>query len=412
MSDSADLALRLAVAGLCGLAVGVEREWSARQRGRGHEFAGVRTLFLLGLLGGLAAEIGSAWPWVATALVAAAAAIPVVGFIAAMHRDDDATTEVAALLVIAAAFLAGLGSLALAAAVAAVTALVLVEKSRIHALVFRLRSQEIEAGLRFAVLAAVVLPLLPAGPFGPPPGIRPRELWALVLVFSGLSFAGYLGLRAVGGHRGYGVAGMLGGLLSSTAVTLTFARDSRARPDDARGLATGALAASTVLCVRLPVLAGFLRPELGLRVALLLLLPLATGAVLVALALRGRAGQDVATVLPDNPLRLGSALQMAALFQVVLYGLDFVRGRFGAAGVLGSAALLGLTDMDALTFSIARSGALDVVVAARALAVGALANTILKLALAVALGAPAYRWRVGAGLAALGAATVGSLLLS
>jgi uncharacterized membrane protein (DUF4010 family) len=408
-----DSAIHLAVAAFCGLTVGVEREWSARNRKRPPEFAGVRTFLLLGLLGGLAGDLQQRqWNGAAIVLLTAAAGLVVVSYAVTARRDEpDATTEVAALLVILAGSLAGTGRLTLASAVAAVVALVLVEKSRIHELVYGLRSEEIEAGVRFAVLAVVVLPLLPVGPFGPEPGIRPRELWLLVLLFSGLSFAGYLGLRIAGAERGYTLAGIFGGLISSTAVTLAFARQSREKESLAAPLAAGAIAASTVLFLRVSLLSAILRPDLGWRAAAHCALPFLVGAGLTLLLTRRGKPVAVETELPKNPLGLRAALQMALLFQVVLYGVAWAKNAFGSTALFPTATLLGLTDLDALTFSMARTVSTPAADAARALAVGILANTSLKLAVALVIGSPGFRRRAGLGLAALGAATAVALFV-
>ena len=165
-SEALDVATRLGVAALGGLAVGIEREWSARARARPARFAGVRTFLLLGLLGGLGATLSElAGPAVGLVIVAAAAALVVGAYIVTARGggDVDGTTEVSALVVLAAGALAGTGRLALASALSALTALVLVEKGRIHALVHRLQSETLEAAARFAVLALVVLPLCPRG---------------------------------------------------------------------------------------------------------------------------------------------------------------------------------------------------------------------------------------------------------
>ena len=182
---TADVALLLGVAALGGLAVGVEREWSAKARGLAPRFAGVRTFLLVGLLGGLAGEFfQSGIPAAGVSLVAGTCALIVCAYVLASRSGEvDGTTEVAAFVVLAAGVLAGIGRLDVASALAAVTSLVLVEKSRIHSLVQRIQSEVIEAAARFAVLALVILPILPEGPFGPEPGFRPRELWALVLLF-------------------------------------------------------------------------------------------------------------------------------------------------------------------------------------------------------------------------------------
>jgi uncharacterized membrane protein (DUF4010 family) len=215
----------------------------------------VRTFLLLGLLGGLGATLSDlAGPAVGLVVVAAGATLVVGAYIVTARSGDvDGTTEVSALVVLAAGALAGTGHLALASGLSALTALVLVEKGRSHALVHRLHSETLEAAARFAVLALVVLPLLPEGPLGPAPGLRPRELWALVLLFSGLSFGGFLALRLAGPDRGYALAGLLGGLVSSTAVTLSFSRESRHETAPGRALGSGVIAACTVLLVRVGV---------------------------------------------------------------------------------------------------------------------------------------------------------------
>lgn len=412
-SDALRVATRLGVAALGGLLVGIEREWSARARARPDRFAGVRTFLLLGLLGGLGTTLTElAGPAVGLVVLAAAGALVVGAYVVTARGGDvDGTTEVSALVVLAAGALAGRGHLALASALSSVTAFVLVEKSRIHALVHRLQSETIEAAVRFAVLALVVLPLLPEGPFGPAPGFRPRELWALVLLFSGLSFGGFLALRLVGPDRGHVVAGLLGGLISSTAVTLSFSRDSRREGAPGQALGVGVIAACTVLLVRVAFLAAVLNPAVGRRVVPYLLLPLVVGLGLGTVA--GRAGTRATTTsMPGNPLRLGVAIQMALGFQAVLYVVEWVRGWLGAAGVLLSAAGLGLTDMDALTYAMTRltpDGA-DAVTAARALAVGVLANSVLKLVLVLVIGRGSFRRTAGLGLTGLTVASIGALV--
>jgi uncharacterized membrane protein (DUF4010 family) len=188
----------LLIAALGGTAVGLERQWSGHAEGPAARFGGIRTFTMLGAVAGL---IG--WLWnngvraPAGILLAGAVAIVVVGYVAASRRDVDATTEVAALVVLAAGVLAGTGAFRLASGIIAVTCLLLVEKSRLHALVQRMDDTGLRAAARFAVMALVVLPLLPEGPYGPSGGIQPRAVWALVLFFSGLSFLGYVARRIV-----------------------------------------------------------------------------------------------------------------------------------------------------------------------------------------------------------------------
>jgi len=181
-------AFGLLVATLGGTAVGFERTWSGHDEGPSARFAGIRTFTLLGALGGL-----SGWLWsigappLATVLLAGGVGISIAAYVASSGQNVDGTTEVAALVVLAAGTLAGLGMLEVASAVIAVEILLLVEKSRLHSLVRRIDDVELRAGVRFAVMALVILPLLPVGPYPPLDSIKPRELWMLVLFFSGLS---------------------------------------------------------------------------------------------------------------------------------------------------------------------------------------------------------------------------------
>jgi uncharacterized membrane protein (DUF4010 family) len=368
---------------------------------------------MVGLLGGLAGTLAAdGYLLSAGALLVGAGALVVAAYVAASRIDVDGTTEVAALVVLGAGTLAGLGQLAVAAGVIAATGLLLAEKTRLHAFAARIDDNDLRSGLRFAAMALVILPLLPEGPYGPGAGVRPRELWALVLFFSGLSFAGHLARRSVGPERGLTVAGALGGMVSSTNVTLTFARGSRLDPAAAGGFAAGALAANAMLFPRVLLATLVLNRVVAIDLAPRLAAPMAVMAAAAWMA--ARPGRATGSLPPttSNPLNVGAALQMAVLFQLVLFGVEAARSWFGAVGLLASGAVLGLTDVDALTLTMARSATpgAGVVTAARAITVGVLANTALKLVVAMVLGSPVFRLRCGLGLAATAAALAAALL--
>jgi uncharacterized membrane protein (DUF4010 family) len=405
--------VRLVVGALGGAAVGLERQWSGHASGADARFAGIRTFTLLGVLGALSGWVYSqAAPALAIVVLAGAAALVVAGYVAASHHDVDATTEVAAIVVLTTGMLAGLGQLALSSGLVSVTTLLLIEKTRLHGWVARIDDRSIRAGLRFAVMAMVVLPLLPAGPLDPFGWVRPRQLWALVLFFSGLSFIGYIARMLVGPRHGYAMAGLLGGFVSSTNVSLTFSRLSRDEPESAEGLATGVVAASTFVFLRVMTAVAVLNVGMVADVAWYLLPPLLVGIVLVSW--RVRRPRDHGAPLRDtvqNPLQLGAALQMAVIFQMVLIALPIVQRYLGAEGIVASAAVLGLTDTDALTMSLAR-GAADVgtATAALAIAVGVLTNTFVKLGIVLGVGGGSFRTQAAAGLTIL-AASAGVVLL-
>ena len=378
--------LGLLIATLGGSAVGLERQWSGHADGPVARFGGIRTFTMLGALAGLCG-----WLWKtgltapASILFAGAVAIIAVAYAAASSRDVDGTTEVAALVVLAAGLLAGTGAYRLASAIIALEALLLVEKSRLHSLVRGIDDTELRAGVRFAVMACVILPLLPKGPYGPLGGVRPRELWALVLFFSALSFLGHVARRLAGPGHGYLVTGLLGGIVSSTNVTFTFARLSRRDPAMSRALAYGAVGANAVVYPRVLAATAVLNTALLPLLVPYLVLPALVAALTTAWGLRRSAGAGEPNLPSDNPLQLRAALQMAVLFQAVLMVVSLARQTWGQSGVLTSAAVLGLTDVDALTVSMARgvAEAGSLTTAALAIAIGVLANTALKLGLAL-----------------------------
>ena len=398
--EQLDIALPLGVAALGGLAVGIEREWSARVAGEQPRFAGVRTFLLIGLLGALSVQLMNLASVAAgAAILAAGASLVVVAYVRSILRGDvDSTTEFAAVVVLASGALAGAGKLAIASAINAFTALVLVEKSRIHSLVFRIRSEELVAGARFAVLALVILPLLPEGPYGPAPGLHPRDLWALVLLFSGLSFAGFIARRSVGAEKGYPVAGLLGGLISSTLVTLNFSRESRTQPKLGQSLAVGVLAACIVLFVRVAILTFLLNRKIALAAMPYLAIPFFAGLLIFGIQARKKLAQATAEEGPKNPLNLLSAIQIVLAFQAALYLMKWVAGQFGYTGILVTSAVLGLTDVDTLIFTISKQGGIAPGFAGQALAIGILSNTLLKLGIALAIGRGKFRNVVAVGL--------------
>lgn len=406
-----ELAPRLAIAGLVGLAVGIEREWSSPTEKADRPFAGLRTFFLLGLLGGTSGILmGAGQTAAATVLFAGSAGLVITAYAMKLRRPAaplDGTTEVAALVVLALALLAGLGYLLIAAGTVALVTLALGEKTRLHGWVRRIDAVELRAGLHFLVLALVVLPLLPTGPYPALWGFQPRALWTIVLLLSGLSFAGYIARQIVGPERGYGVTGILGGAISSTAVTLQFSRLSRVHPKQGDALALGVVGACTVLPFRIFVVSSALDLAVGRALIPFVLPVFLVGALLVTLGLRRAPASETELPVNKSPLGLRSALAMAVAFQLSIFLLEFTRGQWGSGGLIGTAILLGLTDMDALTVSMTRLNAGNGLAATAALgiAIGVASNTVFKLALAAVIGSGTFRrWVVG-GLTLLLAAT-------
>ncbi len=403
----------LIVAIIGGAAVGVERQRSGHATGPDARLGGIRTFTLLGTTAGIAGfliEQGFVIP--AALLVGGALALIAIGYVRASGRDIDATTEVAAVVVLGAGVLAGIGELRLSAALTTLTVLLLAEKPRLHGVIERLDEPTMLAAARFAVMSLVILPLLPQGPYGPGPGIKPRELWMLVLLFSGMSFVGFMAQR-VSRSAGYPLTGLLGGLVSSTSVTLTFARLSKTHEGQAAPLATGAVAASTILFARVAVAVAILDAAVLPVLVRYLAAPFLVSLVMLALSWRSLHREDVEPSTLRNPLQLRNAVEMALLFQFVLYAVHYMRDWIGDRGLMATGFVLGLTDVDALTLSMTRSVASDVTiaVACRAIATGIIANSLMKAAIAAAIGVPRFKWQAGGSLLAMAAAGAAALLM-
>jgi uncharacterized membrane protein (DUF4010 family) len=261
------------------------------------------------------------------------------------------------------------------------------------------------------------LPLLPRRTIDPWGAINPYSLWLLVVLISSLSLVGYAATRWLGTGRGAALTGVTGGFVSSTAVTLSFSRRSReaGAADDGDALACGILLSWAVMFVRVVVEVLVVHaPLVGL-----LAVPFAAmgaGAGLVAWWLYRRATSAAVTgdeVILRSPFSLTEAVKFALFFALVLVVFKIVEGRFPGQGQLVVAGLAGLSDVDAVSLSMAkfaRDGGSEATARA-AIVIATLTNTLVKCGLAAALGSPALRRRVLAGTGAILAAGAGSLLL-
>ena len=384
--------LRLLVAALLGGLIGVERERSEKERGV-HHFAGVRTFPMFALLGaGLVLAAGG------VGLVAAAGflgitALVLVSYLRSSRDDVGVTTETAALATYTVGVLAGAGALVVAGAVGIGVAVLLAGKERLEAFPRALSREELGAALTLAVIAAVILPVLPDARYGPWGVWNPRTLWAMVVLVCGLSFVAFVAMRVLGAARGLYLSGLLGGLVSSTAATVSFATRSREAAPQATALAGAAGLASLVMLARVGILTAVVNPALLTTLGPFLGLSIAAGALaLIVLLRRAPAAPDQAPQV-TNPFRLAEAVKFAAVYAVVLFAVEGASRYLGTWGVLAAAVLAGLTDVDAITLSLAAAAgtAMPPAAAAVAIAVAALSNTVAKAGYAVWLGSPGFR---------------------
>lgn len=389
-------ALRFAAALGLGVLLGLERERSKTEE----SFAGVRTFGLLALSGGVAAYVGSVLgqPWLALAVFAAVAGLVIVAYVVTALRGDlGGTTEISALLAFLFGFLCVSGHVLTAAVLAVASGSVLALKDWLHRLAGRIETADVEATLKFAIVSIIILPLVPNESFGPPPlaVINPFKIWLMVVLISGLNFASYLLVKLVGAEHGIGLTGLLGGLVSSTAVTLGFAQRSRQEPQQASALALGILIAWTVMFFRVGVLVAAVNrdlvPQLGLALSAL---GFSSVAICLLLLRRQRTAAKATVKAGANPFELGEAIRFGLLFGVITLVAKAAQVYLGDAGLFLAGAIAGLTDVDAITLSMAQLALADpsnAEAAASTIVIAVTSNTLVKTAMAGFLGAPSLR---------------------
>lgn len=371
--------LSLAVAAGLGLLVGLQREWAAQ------DVAGIRTFALISLLGCTAGLVVPVTPLAIPAGLLGLSVLLLLGGAYAVRvaePDPGLTTEVAVLLVFMVGVLVGLGHHLPGIVLGGTVALLLQWKRPLHALVRSLREGDLRAIFQFVLVALVILPLLPDQAFGPYGVLNPFRIWLMVVLIVGISIASYVGYRVVGGGAGTLVAGLLGGMISSTATTVSYARQARTRSEVSRAAAVVVVLASVVMFVRVTVEIALVAPAaLGEMAPPLIVMGSGLALASAVLWIRGRSGEEGSLEEPEPPSELRTAITFGLLYALVLLGVATAREHLGPTALYVVAAISGLTDMDAITLStsqLVRGGRLDPATGWRLILVGGMANLAFK----------------------------------
>lgn len=415
------LALALAAGGL----IGLERERHA-QLTRHESIGGARTFPLIALLGALLELLSASQGALLFAIGFVAVALVLALGVPRARSDKESahahglTTEFAALLVFtigAIPFARSLGlpfpqRLLIAASVATITTALLALREPIHEFAGRLSKEDLIATVRFALIAVVALPLLPNQQYGPYGAFNPFKIGLVVVLVAGISFVGYIAVRVLGPSRGFGVTALFGGLVSSTAVTLALSAKVREMPALVSACAIGIAMASTVMFGRVLAEILIVQPDLALPMAIPLGAMLVVGALGCILLWRriARTPENEPPKGLQNPFRLREAFRLGLVYAAVRLVTAAAWHHFGSSGLLVSAGISGLADVDAITISVANmhAGGLETHVAVTAITLAVVVNTLVKTGLALALGSPRLALRVA--LVVVPAAASGALL--
>ncbi len=395
-----------------GLLIGLERERHPGAK------AGLRTFALVALFGAATALLSEKTGSPAILMVG----LLLVGamIIAAYARDEEqhepgTTTVVAIVICYVLAAMVWLDSESLAVMLAIVTTVLLYFKTELRGFTAKLEHRDLISILQFAVLTFIVLPILPNRDYGPYAALNPYQIWTIVVLISGVSLTGYIAMRAVGLRYGTPLLGVFGGLVSSTATTLVYARHDREH-DAMRSMAvTVIVLANLMLLVRLAILTAFVAPAM-----LRILLPVLAGGLLLGLAGLAYSNawriRDGESPMPDikNPTEIRTALTFAAIYAVVLLLAAWFSDVAGTAGLYAVAVVSGLTDVDAITLSSLRlfnMGNLASAQVATAVVLAIVANTVFKLGLVLVVGSRPLFARCAGTMAAAAIGLVIALLL-
>jgi len=405
---------RLLLALAIGLLIGVERGWREREVREGSRAAGVRTYALIGLLGGVCALLaplaGSAF--FGAALIAFAFSLAVFEWREAQASDSaSATGMIAGLVAFVLGAYAARGDMVVAGASGIAATVVLAERKALHAFVENLKWTELRAGLLLLVMSFVLLPILPNQPVDPWGALIPRQLWLMIVIIAGLSFVGYICVRVAGDRAGLIYAAAAGGLVSSTTVTWTYARLSRAQPDSSMALAAGVTTSWAVSLLRMSGIGIALAPGLFGPLAAILAVPVM---ILVGAALLFyRRSADVSERSPlvlANPFELGEVLKFGLLLAAVTLIAKLTTTSTNHLGLIPLAAVSGFVDVDPVTLSTARIAGqtIPLAFAASVIIIAGGANQLCKTALAIALGSRAFALYI-AGISVVTAASAAAL---
>lgn len=394
-----DMVQNFLIALLLGALVGIEREKHRRDE-HPNSFGGLRTYILFAQAGAVSAwlsiHLQSPWLFVITVLVVALAVLT--AYILENRHSPTAlglTSEISAVTVCLLGGAIMFGYAELAVMLGILTSAILTFKQPLHGLVSKIDTDDLYAGLKLLIASFIILPLLPNDTIDPWQALNPYKLWLLVILISSMSLLGYVAVRWLGAAHGAVVTGISGGLASSTAVTLSFARSSKIESDPlaADNQACGVLLAWLVMFIRVLVTISIVYQPLLTRLWLPFCVMAGATAIMAALyywhgSRRYQAPQQSA-VKVTNPFSLVAAIKFGALFAVILLLVKLTEQYAAAEGLYLLAAVAGMTDVDAITLSMAEyaeQSAAALTVAASAITVAALSNTLVKCGLVYAVG--------------------------
>ena len=399
-----DIVLKFLIALAIGALIGIERE---RKQVNKSEFAGIRTFILIALFGILSVYINEFYPNFLVISFLGLIVLVGLSYVVSTRETGDIgiTTEVVALLT----FILGVlcytdEGIRIAPIFAIIITALLATKSYIHKFVRKISEKELINTLKFLIIAFVILPLLPDQTIGPLDVFNPYQIWLVVVFISAISYAGYILMKLIGAERGLGITGVIGGLVSSTAVTTAMASRVKESEFIIRAAVFATVVASSMMFLRILFEVLVINPDL---ISLLMVPMLSMGILGIVLGIIAWKTTKVKEIGEEikfkNPFSLRPALIFGILFLIILFMSKIADIYFGSSGLYVASVISGIADVDAITISMALLAKTTVPqeVAVTAITIAAISNTVMKFSIAFFIGTRRFGQIVGLIFAAI-----------
>lgn len=394
--EQSEFIIRLLVALGIGFLIGLEREHAALKE-KAHSFAGIRTFIfvvLLGFIGAMTAVVFTPWMYLGI-LMSVVLLIAISYRVTASTGDIGSTTEFSVLLAFILGGLSFAGFIEISLMITVVIVVLLSSKIKLQNVIGKITSEELYDFIRFVVVVLLIFPFLPNENLGPFNVLNPREIGWVIILTSGLGFAGYILMRLLGPGKGILLTGIIGGLVSSTAVTWVFTKKSKESEELSLNCAVAILAASSIMILRVLIWTFIFNKELfnQLYGVIIFVLVVALSVTFVFYFKQRKKEVIVTEIRQDKPLDLQGALFFGLVYMLILLVVSYSNEYLGEKGMLLSSAIAGLSDIDAITISVSKIAgeSLALKIASNAILIATISNTFVKLGIGIWAGSSQLR---------------------
>jgi uncharacterized membrane protein (DUF4010 family) len=393
--EQSELIIRLLVALGIGFLIGLEREHDALKQ-KIQSFAGIRTFVFVVLLGFSGAMIAAVFtPWIYFGILISVVLLIAIAYqVTASTGDIGSTTEFSLLLAFVLGGLSFLGFIEISLMITVVVVVLLSSKLKLQNIIGKISSEELYDFIRFVVLVLLIFPFLPNENLGPFNVLNPREIGWVIILTSGLGFVGYILMKLLGSGRGILLSGIIGGLVSSTAVTWVFTKKSKESVELSLNCAVAILAASSIMILRVLIWAFIFNRELFDQLYLAVIFVLAVALAVTFVFYFKHKKENIETEIgKSKPLDIQGALFFGLVYTLILLVVSYANEYLGEKGMLLSSAIAGLSDIDAITISVSKIAgqSLSFEIASNAILIATISNTCVKLGIGLWAGSSQLR---------------------